>query len=102
MNEVNLTKGNFEEEVLQSELPVLVDFYADWCSPCMALAPILEEIAEEYAGKVKVCKVNVDKEMELSRKFRVMSIPLLILFRNGEITQRLLGYCSKEEITALL
>ena len=102
MNEVNLTKENFEDEVLQSSLPVLVDFYADWCSPCMALAPVIEEIAGEYAGKVKVCKVNIDKEMELAIRFRVLSIPLLIIFKNGEITQRLLGYCSKEEIVSYL
>lgn len=102
MNEVILTKENFEEEVLQCDLPVLVDFYADWCSPCMALAPILEEIAEEYAGKVKVCKVNIDKQMELAIRFRVLSIPTLIFFKNGEITQRLMGYCSKEEIVSFL
>ena len=102
MNEVILTKENFEEEVIQCDLPVLVDFYADWCSPCMALAPILEEIAEEYAGKVKVCKVNIDKQMELAIRFRVLSIPTLIFFKNGEITQRLMGYCSKEEIVSFL
>ena len=102
MNEVILTKDNFEEEVSRSDIPVLVDFYAVWCSPCAALSPVLEEIAEEYAGKVKVCKVNVDEQMELTRKFRVMSIPALIFFKNGEITQKLIGYHSKDEIVAYL
>ena len=98
MNEIILTKDNFEEEVIKCDLPVLVDFFAVWCSPCSALAPVIEEIAEEYAGKVKVCKVNVDDQIELTRKFRVMSIPMLLFFKNGEITQKLIGYYSKDEI----
>ena len=102
MDEVILTKENFEEEVMKSNIPVLVDFYADWCTPCSALAPIIEEIAEEYAGKVKVGKVNVDMEMELSRRFRVMSIPMLVFFKSGVITQKLIGYHSKEEIIPYL
>ncbi len=102
MNEVILTKDNFEEEVTKCGIPVLVDFYATWCSPCSALAPVIEEIAEEYAGKVKVCKVNVDDEMELARKFRVMSIPMLVFFKNGEVTKTLVGFRPKEEIVPFL
>ena len=102
MDEIILTKDNFEAEVYGSELPVLVDFYATWCSPCSALAPIIEEIAEEYAGKVKVGKVNVDEQMELARKFRVMSIPMLVFFKNGEITKKLIGYHYKDEIIPYL
>ena len=98
MNEIILTKDNFEAEVCNSDIPELVDFYATWCSPCSALAPIIEEIADEYEGRVKVGKVNVDEQMELARKFRVMSIPMLVFFKNGEVTQTLVGYNTKEEI----
>ena len=102
MNEVDLTKENFEDEVINSDLPVLVDFYADWCAPCAALAPILEEIAEEYAGKVKLGRINIDEQIELAIRFRVLSIPTLVFFKNGVITQKLIGYCSKEEIIPYL
>ncbi len=93
---------NFKEDVLESSLPVLVDFYADWCGPCKMVAPILEELAEEYAAKLKVVKVNVDKEQELAQQFRVVSIPTMIVFENGEIRDSFMGYRSKEELVELL
>ena len=81
MAEVTLTKTNFEDEVINSEVPVLVDFWATWCGPCKMIAPIVEEIAEEYAGKIKVGKVNVDQEQELAIKFGIASIPALLLIK---------------------
>ena len=100
--EMVITENNFEEEVLKSEIPVLVDFYADWCGPCRMLAPVLEEIAREYEGGVKVGKVNVDEQMELAQKFGVSSIPLLVVFKDGQPVAKSLGYRPKEEIVNLL
>ncbi len=102
MSEVIITSENFEDEVIKSDIPVLVDFFATWCSPCSALSPIIAEIAEEYAGKVKVGKVNVDEQPVLARKFRIMSIPALVFFRNGEVYQTLVGFRPKEEIISYL
>ena len=82
--EITLTKGNFEDEVLKSEIPVLVDFWASWCGPCKMLAPTVAQIAEEYSGKIKVGKVNVDEEESLSREYGIVSIPTVILFKNGK------------------
>ena len=96
MSEVKVTKANFEEEVLKSDVPVLVDFWAAWCGPCKMLAPVLSEIAEE--GTVKVAKVNVDEEGELAIKFNVMSIPTMILFKDGQPVKKTVGYMSKEEL----
>lgn len=100
--EITLTKDNFKKEVLQSELPVLVDFWAVWCGPCKMLAPTLSEIAEEYAGKVKVGKVNVDEQPELATLFQVDSIPTLFYFRDGQLAEMLVGLQPKERIQALL
>ena len=102
MAEVKITVSNFESEVLRSDHPVLVDFYADWCGPCRMLAPVLEEIAREYEGGVKVGKVNVDEQMELAQKFGVSSIPLLVVFKDGQPVAKSLGYRPKEEIVNLL
>ena len=102
MSEVIITSENFEDEVIKSDIPVLVDFFATWCSPCSALSPITAEIAEEYAGKVKVGKVNVDEQPALARKFRIMSIPALVFFRNGDVYQTLVGFRPKEEIISYL
>lgn len=102
MAEVKITVSNFESEVLRSDQPVLVDFYADWCGPCRMLAPVLEEIAREYEGGVKVGKVNVDEQMELAQKFGVSSIPLLVVFKDGQPVAKSLGYRPKEEIVDLL
>ena len=102
MAEVTLTKANFEDEVINSEVPVLVDFWATWCGPCKMIAPIVEEIAEEYAGKIKVGKVNVDQEQELAIKFGIASIPTLLLIKEGKVLNTLVGYRPKEDIEAML
>ena len=100
--EVKVTTENFEKEVLQSELPVLVDFYADWCGPCQMLSPIVAEIAREKAGQVKVCKINVDDETPLAIRYGVNSIPALMVFKNGQVTNASIGYCQKADILKLL
>ncbi len=102
MAEIILTEATFENEVINSDIPVLVDFWAEWCGPCKMLAPIIEEIANEYEGKAKICKVNVDKESSLAAKYGIMSIPTLILFKNGEIADKTVGLRSKEQIKELL
>ena len=101
MSEVIITKDNFEAEVLQSDIPVLVDFWASWCGPCKLLSPIIAQIAEEQAGKVKVGKVNVDEQPELAAQFRIMSIPTLLVFKNGEVVNQSLGVQPKEQVEAL-
>ena len=102
MAEIKVTKQNFEQEVLNSPIPVMVDFWADWCGPCKMIAPILSEIAEEYDGKIKVCKINVDDEGELSLKYRIVSIPTVLVFKDGELTNKSVGYVPKEDLIALL
>ena len=96
-----LTTDNFEEEVLKSEVPVLVDFWATWCGPCQALSPIVEEVAGEVEG-VKVGKVDVDDQDKLARKYKIFSIPTLLVFRNGEVAQRSVGAVPKEKILEML
>ena len=100
--EIMLTGENFESEVLKSELPVLVDFFADWCGPCKMLSPTIKQIAEEYAGKVKVGKVNVDDERELAEEYDIMYIPTLIVFKNGAAVAVSNGLKRKDEIIKML
>lgn len=102
MAEIKITAENFEKEVLHAREPVLVDFWADWCGPCRMLAPVLEEVAREHEGSVKVGKVNVDEQMELARQFGVSSIPLLVLFKDGQPVAKALGYRPKAEVEELL
>ncbi len=100
--EVTITKANFEAEVLKSSVPVLVDFWADWCGPCKMLAPTLAEIAEENEGKIKVGKVNVDNEEELSREFGIVSIPTVILFKNGKAEKTSIGLVPKQTLEEMV
>jgi thioredoxin 1 len=102
MKEVIITKNNFTSEVLESDIPVLVDFWATWCGPCKMLSPIIAEIAEEFDGKVKVGKINVDDEPDLAVQFRIVSIPTVLVFKNGEVVNKAIGYQSKEQMVALL
>ena len=89
--EINLTKQTYDGEVVNSDIPVLVDFWAPWCGPCRMLAPVIEELAQEYVGKVKVCKVNVDEEGELASMNAIVSIPTVILFKDGKQVGKLVG-----------
>jgi len=102
MAEIMITKSNFDEEVLKSDLPVLVDFYAEWCGPCKSLAPLIEEIANEYEGKVKVCKANIDADGGLAEYYNVMSVPTLMVFKNGEQAGMMIGYRPKKDIENLI
>ena len=102
MSEITITKENFEAEVLQADLPVLVDFWASWCGPCRMIAPAVAEIAEDYAGKVKVGKINVDEQPELAGSFRVNSIPTLMLFRDGQPVNVAVGAMPKAQIEEML
>ena len=99
--EIKFDSENFEEEVLNSEKPVLVDFYADWCGPCNAMAPVIEELATELDGKAKVGKINVDDNPDIAVEYNVMSIPTLIIFKNGKEEKRLVGLRDKEELLSL-
>ena len=102
MTELKITAANFENEVLRSDKPVLLDFYADWCGPCKMLAPVLHEIAEENTGALKVGKVNVDEQMELAMRFQVSSIPMLVVFKDGKAVAKSVGYRPKSEIAAMV
>ena len=102
MSEITITNANFESEVLQSDIPVLVDFWANWCGPCKMLAPTIAEIAKEYEGKVKVCKLNIDDDASIAIKYGVVSIPTVVLFKNGEVTDKSVGYVPKANIEAML
>ena len=101
MSEVILTSENYEKEVTECQIPVLIDFWAEWSGPCRAMMPVVEKIAEENVGKIKVCKVNVDKEPELSAKFEIMSIPTFVAIKNGEVIGTTIGLQDKEEILKL-
>ena len=96
------TDDNFEQEVLKSDIPVLVDFYADWCGPCKMIGPVIEELAEEYEGVIKICKINVDENQNYSTKYKVMTIPNLIFFKNGEKVDQVIGVVSKDQLVEKL
>ncbi|MDD6492287.1 MAG: thioredoxin [Firmicutes bacterium] len=98
--ELKVTDNNFEEEVRKSSMPVLVDFYADWCGPCKMMAPLVAQLAEAYEGKCKIGKCNVDENQELAREFRVMSIPTFIFFKDGKAVETVIGAVSKNELEA--
>lgn len=101
MSALSITKNNFQEEVINSKKPVLLDFWASWCGPCRMVSPIVDEIAQERTD-VKVCKVNVDEQRELAAAFKVMSIPTLMVIKDGKITNRAMGARPKEQILELL
>jgi len=98
----DVSDSNFDQEVLQASVPVLVDFWAPWCGPCKAIAPVVEELAGEYAGKLKVVKVNVDDNKEAAHKYNVRGIPNLILFKNGQMVDQMIGARSKQELIDLV
>ena len=102
MAEITITKDNFQKEVLESDIPVLVDFWAVWCGPCQMLGSIIKEIAAENEGKIKVGKVNVDEEQELAIQFGITSIPTVIVFKDGQVANKTMGYQPKESIMALI
>lgn len=100
--EHEFSDANFEEEVLKSDLPVLVDFWAPWCGPCRIVGPIVEELAGEYEGKIKIGKMNVDDSPETAQKYSIMSIPSLLLFKGGEVADQVVGSQSKESLKEFL
>ena len=102
MSEVMLTESNFEEEVLKSNVPVLVDFWAPWCGPCKMLGPVVSEIAEASDGSYKVGKVNVDDEPELAEKYGIMSIPSIFVFKDGQVAEKKIGLTTKNDLLAML
>ena len=98
MSAIHLTEQNFDAEVLKSELPVLVDFWAEWCGPCRMLTPVIEDVAKDLAGKLKVGKINVDECQELASKFNILSIPTLIVFKQGKPIDQMVGAMSKDQL----
>ena len=96
--EYKFTSADFEKEVLQSDKPVLVDFFADWCGPCKMMAPVVEQLAEDLEGKAKVGKLNIDENMDIAEKYRVMNIPTFLIFKDGQEKERIVGAVSKNEL----
>ena len=100
MGMLEVNQDTFENEVLKSEIPVLVDFWAPWCGPCKALTPIVEDIAQEYEGKLKVCKINIDSSPSIANQFSIMSIPTLLIFNKGEVENQIIGLVGKDKVVA--
>ncbi len=101
-NHVTFTDNNFETEVLNSEQPVLVDFWAPWCMPCRMVAPVVEEVAKEFEGQVKVGKLNTDENQQTASSYQIMSIPSMLLYKNGKVVDRVVGAVPKEQLVQLL
>ena len=100
--EININDANFKQEVLESDVPVLVDFWAQWCAPCHMVAPVVEEIAKKYKGKLKVCKINVDEAPNTASKYGIMSIPTLAIFKNGKVADKVVGALPKSELEPMI
>ena len=96
--EIKVNDGNFEDQVLKSELPVLVDFWAEWCAPCSMIAPVVEEIARKYDGKLRVCKLNVDEGPNTASRYGIMAIPSLLIFKSGEVVDKIVGVVPKKTL----
>lgn len=101
MSTIEITKDNFDEEVTNSDLPVIIDLWAPWCGPCKSMAPVLEDLAEEYDGEVKVGKVNVEEERELAESFRVQSIPMVVALEGEEVKDQMIGFSGEEPLRKL-
>ncbi|MDD5109447.1 MAG: thioredoxin [Candidatus Omnitrophota bacterium] len=99
---ININESNFKQEVLEESLPVLVDFWAVWCGPCLRFAPVIEQIAQEYKGKLKVCKLNVDEAPQAAASYEVMSIPTIAIFKNGKVVDKFVGALPKAELAAVI
>jgi len=99
---ININDANFKQEVLEESLPVLVDFWAVWCGPCLRLAPVIEQITKEYKGKLKVCKLNVDDAPKTASSYEVMSIPTLAIFKNGKVVKKVVGALPKTELESMI
>jgi thioredoxin 1 len=100
--EMNVTEENFDDLIKKSDVPVLVDFWAEWCGPCKLLAPILDELAAEYSGEIKIAKVNVDQQANLAARYGIRSIPTIIIFKGGEVAEQMVGMQAKEALKAKL